>query len=181
MIKEFVKTEIDKFFLDKSSNHNLGYFKVYSRWKKDFKCFAEDIFRKWRASRSASSVHQLLDKGMSAAQEQCIIQELEKASTAHFDTAFNSFYKAIEASIKRYYIILVLLTFLFGVLIWQTTNILLVLTWINLWFAGCCLLGARILYLISSKVLVKKSYDFIVSFFVIRTILTGISLRLFII
>lgn len=165
MIKEFIDTEIDTFFQEKSSCCNLGYFTFCRRWQKDFKCFAEDLFRKWRASRSASSVHKLLDKGISASQEQCIVQALEEDSTKHFEIKVASFDKAIRKPIKWLCITLILLTVLFGIMLERTTNVLWTVTWINLWIGGVCLLLARILFLISSKVLVKKSYSFIKSFF----------------
>lgn len=165
MIKKFIDAEIDAFFKEKTSCHDLGYFKFCRRWQKDFKCFAEDLFRKWRASRSASSVNKLLDDGMSASQEQCVVQALEEDSTKYFDITVASFEKAIWRPIKWLCITLILLTVLFGIMLKQTTNVLWSVTWINLWIAVFCLLWARILFLISPKVLFKKSYNFIKSFF----------------
>ena len=167
MIKEFVEKKIAEFFLEQNTclNSSAGYIKSYKRWRKDFKCFGEDIFRKWLASRSRSAVQQLLDNGMSAENEQIVVQELEKMATDYFSQKWNSFEKSILVPIKLLGISLVLWTILFGILLGRTTDALLNVSWINLWFSGLCLAWSRMLFLISKKVLTKKSYDFITHFF----------------
>lgn len=167
MICDFINDLIDDYFRSRVARLDArGSWKGRRSWNADFRSFFEDVFRKWLASRSASTVNQLLDEGFCASDEQRIVRTLEDELDSFFRGRVKETARTSLLQIRSLVMGMSLWTIIFCVLAEMSSSVGLMASYLSCLIGGVCLGLAGILSCLNPKCCLNASRRFVERFFV---------------